>query len=496
MPRSRQSGAWAQDDDDDEQGFFSGLLTLFKPNKTASIGEHAERPRYVPKHAYRDAIRSFHPPPPVLPRDLRCLDSNFTMDRLAPREMGGLADGQGPPSDPIYSYHGDTSQPVYQGKGKKKLRPAHGSNSNSDYLNAPQNTNMSLAIGRMPVYQNKYAYTTTSGSALHKTVRLSDGLDYPSPAAHARWFMGLHPDHERGPDQRFGPGTTGLNSWDAAVVANGSYGRRGRSSLQRTRSCSDKPHVGSSSTPGIYLAAQRHALVDHDQIYYRHGNVPHFLQKSHSVNNNKSISVRNDSSSSSPSSSSVSSNPYPSSRNSSYQRLHTSGSIGPQHSHKSCSDSSSSHDDSPSSSESCTSTARDTIREDSEGEARAEAEHTVKVQVTLGTEGSARAGLLKGSKAEYALRLDGPNAHAVESASCVEVEAPTSSTSAIAGASPETDATGSTVAQMNIEETVRMSQQAEDHGEAYDSEALEHKRTDSTQLTSDTTQDDRQLSGG
>jgi len=50
------------------------------------------RKKYAPRHAERDALRSYFPPPPVLPRDLRCLDNNFTMNRLAPRSMGGLMD--------------------------------------------------------------------------------------------------------------------------------------------------------------------------------------------------------------------------------------------------------------------------------------------------------------------------------------------------------------------------------------------------------------------
>ncbi|KAG8631402.1 hypothetical protein KVT40_000542 [Elsinoe batatas] len=392
MPEASPSVAWAQHDDVEKRSVFAGLRKFFRQSKKTPPQQVPARIRYTPKYAYRDAVRSFRPSPPVIPRDLRCLDSNFIMDRLAPRAFGGFIDDNWPSSDSAYTYKDEIPQTTGKGKGKEKAvftELARSGSSASDHLGAPLNANMSLATSRMPIYQNPYAATTGSDSALYRTVRLADGLDYPSPAAQARWFRGDNDVMDTGvpisgqlpnlentsPDR---PCIPRLRSWELAATGNSSMGRQRRAFLHRTHSCSDVPRVGTSATPGVYLAAQRHALVERDQIYWRQGNVPHVLQRSHSMHR-RSLPQRAESSSSSSSSTTA---PYPSSNNSSYQKLHTTKHNGQPDSFDRGSESSSSQDESQPSSASQASVARATIHEDSEGEAKAEADQPSKSLAT------------------------------------------------------------------------------------------------------------------
>lgn len=279
---------------DKRRGLFSNIGSIFRltPKKKVNPQPRPKRQGYIPKYAHRDAIRSFHPPPPVLPRDLRCLDSNFTMDRLAPRCMGGLAEGEPPPSSAVYTYQGETDdEPIYVGKGKGKAKASpniisSAESSCSDFLGAPMNSNMNLAVRAMPGYKNLFADTSERDDILRKQVTLCDGFSYPSPIAHAAWFRGgqeLSPVGQRataGPSSLTRPPIQRPSSWDSCAIGDGALGRR-KGALPRTHSYSDVPL--NVKQPGIYLAAQRYALVDKDQIYYRHGNVPHVLRRTNNM---------------------------------------------------------------------------------------------------------------------------------------------------------------------------------------------------------------------
>ncbi|PSK42243.1 hypothetical protein B9Z65_4157 [Elsinoe australis] len=393
-----------QNQKDKRRGLFSNIGSIFRliPKKKVNPQPRPKRQGYIPKYAHRDAIRSFHPPPPVLPRDLRCLSSNFTMDRLAPRCMGGLAEGEPPPSSAVYTYQGETDdEPIYVGKGKGKAKASPNISSAesrcSDFLGAPMNSNMNLAVRAMPGYKNLFADTSERDDILQKQVTLCDGFSYPSPLAHAAWFRGGEEPSATGQQATAGPSSLTRppiqrpSSWDSSAIGDGALGQR-RRALPRTHSYSDAPL--NVKAPGIYLAAQRYALVDKDMIYYRHGNIPHVLRRTNSTTKRSRLSQSE--SSSDPSSGSTT--PYPSSSSSSSRKLELNNQNGGKR-HSNCSSGSPNQGESvPSSASQISSAATATIREDSEAEAKAEADNTRKTSnASQSFEGEAKTPKKQGS---------------------------------------------------------------------------------------------------
>ncbi|PNS15879.1 Pre-mRNA-splicing factor prp46 [Sphaceloma murrayae] len=358
-------------------GFFKSIGKWFKfgPRKEKKpILHHPRRQKYIPKYAHRDAVRSFRPTPPVLPKDLRCVDSDFAMDRLAPRGTSVVSDEYVPPPDPSYTYtagtDNDTMSEKRRGKQRAQVSYQPPQTIYTDYLGAPINRNMKLAIDAMPCYRNRFAKDMSEVDDLtHRTVTLSDGFSYPAPKAHAEWFRGGHAIGRTTSDTcvtdsslSIRPSVKRPSSWDATAIGDGALGNM-RTSLNRTYSYTDIPL--NLQSPGVYLAAQRHALIDKDQIYYRHGNIPHMLRRSSDMNKayelRKIGSISSDSSSITP--------PYPSSSSSSSNRTEPRSQTSRPLSN--ASGSWSQDESQPSSSSQISST----IKEDSEAEAKAEADH-------------------------------------------------------------------------------------------------------------------------
>lgn len=293
--RERADGSsyrgWHQNDANDKEGRIPWLarIPLFSSCFTSeeqSSEQTPEPPRpYTPRHLYRDALRSCPPEPPVLPRELRCANSDFAADRLQHRSARQFEDDK--------SYLSATESMTYIGKGKA---PSTSSSSmNMDHLGAPRNPNMALAARSMPIFGSHGSASLalhpahrqgSQASASSSSGESSSASSAPTPA------VGLKNGDESSNantashmlSSRFPEHCAADQSESAAPSQFAREQSHGNGRLEVGSFDTSKPETEARTiTPGLHLAHQRRALRHSDAMYFRHGHNPERIKRGHAV---------------------------------------------------------------------------------------------------------------------------------------------------------------------------------------------------------------------
>ncbi|GAM91443.1 hypothetical protein ANO11243_094930 [Dothideomycetidae sp. 11243] len=262
--RSRPNAAGYRSADGEEaRGTFR---RIFKCCFTTADGEPHPRPSrrlYIPRHAERDALRSFRPPLPVLPRELRCAKSDFLMDRLRPEPTESRSDSLVPNAGQMLSYQ---YKGLQQFMGRKNASTTDTSDRGaSDLLGAPLNVNMALAARTMP------QFGTPAGLA-DKSVfshAMSEPTQFPFVVNDPRLTQRGNQGRKLVLSLKTDLSSSNDSHTTAAVTGEtllGDYVLSSQGGVSPTRS------------PALHLAAQRNLIMDKDHVYFRHGHIPHRMR--------------------------------------------------------------------------------------------------------------------------------------------------------------------------------------------------------------------------